>query len=106
MDNSITNNGTYWHNWSDINGTTHLTECHFSNWTYQDYLPPSDPLYSDTEGPASNVVLLNVPVGWSGSWHKDPVPQLVFFMYISYFLTVETKPMLFALLNPLLTVKS
>ena len=74
-------NGTYWHNWSDENGTTHLTECTFSNWTYENYLPPSDPLYTNVKGASSNVLLTKLPANWSGPWHKDPVPQLVFFIH-------------------------
>ena len=73
-------NGTYWHNWSDENGTTHLTQCTLTNWTYVNYLPPSDPLYTNVKGASSNVLFLNLPTNWSGPWHKDPVPQLVFFI--------------------------
>ncbi len=75
-----TDNGTYWHNWSDEDGVTHLAECHFANWTYVAYLPPSDPLFLNVFGTAHNVQLANQPAGWQGPWHKDPVPQLVIFL--------------------------
>ena len=72
---------TYWHNWADAQGVTHLTECTMRNFSRIDLLPPNPPVYIDYvdqggKGP-SKVFFLNTPVGWSGAWHKDPVPQLV-----------------------------
>jgi hypothetical protein len=72
--------GTYWHNWADSDGVTHLTKCDFGNWTAKDLLPPSEPLYLSIFGTAANVQLANTPPGWQGPWHRDPVPQLVIFM--------------------------
>ena len=76
----LSNNQTYWHNWADEHGVTHLTKCHFKNWSLVNLLPPSMPLYLDKFGPAANVQLANTPPGWKGPWHRDPVPQLVFFL--------------------------
>ena len=60
---------------------THLTKCHYSNWTKVNLLPPAQPVFLDIFGAAGNVQLANLPPGWQGPWHKDPVPQLVFFLH-------------------------
>lgn len=72
----------YWHNWADSRGVSHFTKCQFTNWTYVDFLPNSAPLFLDQSlsGASASVVLLELPVGWVGDWHKDPVPQLVMFL--------------------------
>ena len=72
----------YWHNWADSAGVSHLTECSLTNWTFVDFLPNSDPLYLDNvvSGDSASVVWMQLPVGWKGPFHKDPVPQLVLFM--------------------------
>lgn len=74
-------NGTYWHNWSDEDGVTHLTQCHFKNYSKVNLLPPSMPMFLNVFGEAANVQLANTPPGWQGPWHRDPVPQFVFFMH-------------------------
>lgn len=66
--------------WSDLHGVTHLTERHFKNWTMTNFLPPSDSLFLDIFRPAANVQLRDTPPGWRGPWHRDKVPQLVFFI--------------------------
>jgi hypothetical protein len=59
---------------------THFTECELTNWTLVNFLPPSQPLYTDVKTNASQVVFLQLPVGWTGPWHKDPVPQMNVFL--------------------------
>ena len=76
----LSSNGSYWHNWADEFGVTHLTQCSFKNWTEKNLLPPSDPLFLDVFGTAQNIQLSNQPPGWQGPWHRDPVPQLVVFL--------------------------
>jgi len=44
------------------------------------FLPPGQPLYLETQQNPSKVIFMNTPPGWQGPWHKDPVPQLVFFL--------------------------
>ena len=73
-------NLTYYHNWSDEKGVSHFSQCKFTNWTYHNYLPPSKPLWTDPKQNPTNVLLTQLPVGWDGPWHKDPVPQLVLFL--------------------------
>jgi hypothetical protein len=76
----LVSNGTYWHNWADAQGITHMTECHFKNYSKVNLLPPSDPLFLEAFGPAANIQIANQPPGWKGPWHRNPVPQLVFFL--------------------------
>jgi hypothetical protein len=69
------------HNYAtSVNGSTSFASCTISNFTLSTYLPPSDPQWLDSHGLASNIVFIQLPVGWKGPPHKDPVPQLVFFM--------------------------
>jgi len=70
----------YWHNWADANGESHFTLCALTNWSFVDFLPPSQPLWQETKADPTSIVFLQMPVGWQGPWHRDPAPQLVVFL--------------------------
>ena len=69
----------YWHNWADSNGVSHLASCQFTNWTYVQFLNNTPPIYLDDgeSGLPARVEILQLPVGCTVPWHKDPYPQLV-----------------------------
>lgn len=73
---------SYYHNWVDDQGVSHITPCRFSNWTYVDVLNNTDPDFIDTSASslAATYVMLQSPVGWTGGWHRNPYPQLVIFI--------------------------
>ena len=73
---------TYWHNWADSEGYSHLTECHFTNWTLQPFINNLLPLYVDTSMASSpaDLVLLQIPAHWTGPYHTNPVPQILVFL--------------------------
>ena len=73
---------SYYHNWVDDEGVSHITPCLFSNWTYVNVLNNTDPDFIDTSESslAATYVMLQSPVGWTGGWHRNPYPQLVIFI--------------------------
>jgi hypothetical protein len=69
----------YVHNWADSAGVTHFAT---TNFTLTGLLANSDPDFVHTSlvpSPAT-LELLQSPVGWTGSWHANAYPQLVFFI--------------------------
>jgi len=79
-------NGTYWHNWGDKHGVSHLTRCYFKNYTW--FTPAHQPqaagFYLDVFGPAQNVQLTNSPPGWAWTWHPNAIPQICIGMRGTY----------------------
>lgn len=73
-------NQTYWHMWADASGEGHLSKCALTNFTAHVYLPPTPPVWLDSFANPAAARFLQAPVGWTGTWHKDPVPQLVLFV--------------------------
>ena len=71
---------TYWHNWVDINGTSHITQCFFTNFTSNNVTGSNTPLFSNDLGSSSNIIISTVPVGFVQSWHVNPVPQLIYIL--------------------------
>ncbi len=76
----------YWHQWADLEGVSHWARCALTNWTWEEFLPPSSLWIEDLSFP-SNLVLMTTPPGWVGPWHKNPVPQLVFVVAGTYLFT-------------------
>ena len=69
---------TYWHNWTDNNGVSHLSQCEMSNFVLQSVAPPADPSWNDRQKPGqAQVVILVMPVGWKGPWHQNPKVQWI-----------------------------
>ena len=40
-----------------------------------DYAPPATPLFTSSHVSVSNLVFLELPVGWYGDWHPTPIRQ-------------------------------
>jgi len=63
---------TYWHNWTDGDGLSHLTLCNLKDFKLESMAPPADPLWLNSQAPAdASVITIVKPVGWKGSWHSD-----------------------------------
>ncbi len=69
----------YIHNWADSSGQTHFATCFLTNYTLQGVLANSNPNFvnSGFASSGASLVLYQSPVGWTGSWHTNPYPQLV-----------------------------
>ena len=63
---------SYWHNWTDSDGVTHLTKCDLEKFTLKSMAPPADQLWLNDQD-IGDKRLLNIvkPSGWKGDWHSD-----------------------------------
>jgi hypothetical protein len=63
---------TYWHNWTDRDGLSHLTLCNLQDFKLESMAPPADPLWLNSQKSGDTRVLTIIkPVGWKGNWHSD-----------------------------------
>jgi hypothetical protein len=63
---------TYWHDWTDGKGVSHLTNCKLDKFTLEAMAPPADPVWINKQEPGPATVLTIVqPPGWKGIWHKE-----------------------------------
>lgn len=79
----------YWHNWADTQGVSHWAKCALTNWTYEQLLPPGQPFWVENVESPSNLLLMTTPAGWTGPWHKNPEPQLVFVVAGAFLMTAS-----------------
>lgn len=68
---------TYWHNWSDKAGVSHLTRCQLTHFVS---IKPIPGLHTDIKTNATQIVFVDLDPSYVGSWHKDPAPQFVSFL--------------------------
>jgi hypothetical protein len=68
----------YWHLWADANGISHLTQCTLDSFDLKPIQPEAAPQWQGkiTNGTMSTMVTV-LPVGWIGTWHKNPKPQWI-----------------------------
>ena len=71
-------NTTYWHNWSDINGTSHITQCQFTNFSSNNVTASNTPLFGINFGMSSDTFISILPIGFNQTWHVNPVRQLIY----------------------------
>lgn len=63
---------TYWHDWADGNGVSHLTSCNLTNFVLEAMAPPAEPEWINKQDPGNATVLTIVqPPHWKGTWHKE-----------------------------------
>ena len=63
---------TYWHNWTDNDGISHLTLCELRDFTLKSMAPPADPLWLNSQNLGDSKLLTVVkPTDWKGDWHSD-----------------------------------
>lgn len=66
----------YWHNWTDMNGVSHLAHCSVSSFELRSIEPPADAQWQAQQPESkSQVVFTEQPIGWKGSWHEEPKVQ-------------------------------
>ena len=69
---------TYWHNWTDDGGVSHMTQCEISSFVLQSISKPADPQWQVRQKPGAAQVMVTVqPSGWTGTWHENPKVMIV-----------------------------
>ena len=64
---------TYWHNWTDRNGVSHMTRCEMYEFKLQSISKPADPQWHDRQSPSGATIIITVqPPHWNGTWHENP----------------------------------
>jgi hypothetical protein len=69
---------SYWHLWTDGNGTSHQTQSTMSDFHLESMQPPADPQWQGKKTSGTMTMLVTVqPVGWVGTWHENPKQQWI-----------------------------
>jgi hypothetical protein len=64
---------TYWHNWTDRNGVSHMTQCEMREFKLQSISKPADPQWQDRQSPSGATIIITVqPPHWNGTCHENP----------------------------------
>lgn len=58
--------------------------------TLQDFAPPAAPFETSNGQPATQFVVIRLPVGWVGEQHPSPKPQVLFCLTGSLKITCST----------------
>jgi hypothetical protein len=68
----------YWHLWADTNGVSHQTQCVLDSFDLKPIQSGAAPQWQGgkTTGKMATMVTV-LPVGWIGTWHKNPKPQWI-----------------------------
>jgi len=68
----------YWHLWTDGNGVSRQSRCDMTEFELKSIQPPADPQWQGrkAEGVVATMVM-QLPVGWIGTWHENPKPQWI-----------------------------
>jgi hypothetical protein len=75
--------------YADDNGDTHVgtTEVRLA---LQDFAPPATPFNASDGRPATQFIMIELPVGWVGESHPSPKPQVLFCLTGSLKITCST----------------
>ena len=70
---------SYVHVWASSDGKTHIARCSFTNYTSIPFAPPAAPEWVNkaVDQKPKKINYVVQPVGWTGSWHRNPAPQWV-----------------------------
>lgn len=69
---------TYWHNWTDDKGVSHLSQCEMKNFVLQSMSKPAEPQWQARQKSGMGQVIVTVqPDGWKGFWHENPRVQWI-----------------------------
>jgi hypothetical protein len=63
--------------YADDNGDTHFSTAEITL-TLQDFAPPATPFNASDGQPATQFVIIRLPVGWVGEPHPSPKQQVLF----------------------------
>ncbi len=67
----------YLHLTEDDDGVSHFSDAEIG-FSLGDFAPPAPPMYLSETEPASGVIHLILPVGWTGDWHPSPRRQIAY----------------------------
>ena len=71
-------NVPYWHLWTDKDGVSHQDKCSFSEFELGSIGGGADPQWKGNKTRGKMTVMTTVlPVGWTGDWHENPIPQWI-----------------------------
>ena len=77
-DSSTPPSRSYWHVWTDDDGTSHQTRCDLTNFAMKSMGGKAAPQWNaELCASAVNVLVCVLPVGWVGDWHENPMPQWI-----------------------------
>ena len=69
---------TYWHDWTDDRGVSHMTQCEISSFVLQSISKPAEPQWQARQKAGVAQVMVTVqPSGWTGTWHENPKVQWI-----------------------------
>lgn len=68
----------YWHLWTDKDGVSHQDKCSLSDFEFGSIGGGADPQWKGNKTRGKMTVMTTVlPVGWTGDWHENPMPQWI-----------------------------
>ncbi|MEO7064623.1 MAG: hypothetical protein ABI082_12735 [Dokdonella sp.] len=68
----------YWHLWADADGVSHQNQCQMTDFELSSIGGGADPQWKGNKTRGRMTVMMTVlPVGWTGDWHENPVPQWI-----------------------------
>ena len=68
----------YWHLWTDQDGVSHQDKCAFTEFELGSIGGGADPQWKGDKTHGKMTVMTTVlPVGWTGDWHENPMPQWI-----------------------------
>lgn len=68
----------YWHLWTDERGVSHQDKCALTEFELGSIGGGAAPQWKgDTTRGKMTVMTTVLPVGWTGEWHENPVPQWI-----------------------------
>ena len=68
----------YWHLWTDAEGISHQDRCALTHFELGSIGGGADPQWNGTKTHGKMTVMTTVlPVGWTGDWHENPMPQWI-----------------------------
>ena len=69
---------SYWHNWTDARGVSHMTKCTFHTYALKSMSPPAGPQWQDLLSSGKAKIISTIqPAHWNGAWHPDPKVQWI-----------------------------
>lgn len=71
-------NVPYWQLWTDEDGVSHQDQCHMTEFDLASIGGGADPQWKGNKTHGKMTVMTTVlPVGWTGDWHENPMPQWI-----------------------------
>jgi hypothetical protein len=76
----------YWHLWADTDGVSHQTQCKLDNFNLKPIQSGAAPQWQGEKTTSTMSTMVTVlPIGWTGTWHKNPKPQWIIPLSGSWF---------------------